>query len=189
MVNNNLLRRTGIAIASLLFSGGLIAGGAATVRAQNQQNQNQQSQNSNNPQQQPQPQWGDRLTDVESNSQTVISVEEVSEEAHKLAGSTVTISGRVERIIAPNVFILQETGSIYNDDRVLVVLASQQPVQIFENGRVQVTGEVRQLIAAEFDADYDLTWDLELERKLEVEYTGASTVVASFVRLLPANKP
>ena len=164
MANNNLLRRTGIAIASLLFSGGLIAGGAATVRAQNQQNQ--------------QPQWG-----LEPDSPGVISLEEVSEEAHKLAGSTVTISGEVEEIIAPNAFILQETGSIYNDDRVLVILTSPPQVPIVEKGKVQVTGEVAQLVVAEIETDYDLTWDLELKRKLEAEYTGAATLVADFTNL------
>ena len=184
---NNKLRRTGIAIASLLFSGGLIAGGAATVRAQNQQNQShQQCPNSNNQlckNHQAQPQWDDELTDVEPNSETIISLEEVSEQAHKLIGSTVTISGEVEKIIGPNAFILQETGSLYNDDRVLVILNSPPQVPIIEKRQVQVTGEVRQLIAAEIETDYDLTWDLELKRKLEAEYTGAATVVANLTSL------
>jgi len=171
MANNNLLRRTAIAIASLLFSGGLIAGGAATVRAQNQQNQ------------QAQPQWDEDLRDLEPDSPGVISLEEVSEEAHQLIGSTVTISGEVEEIIAPNAFILQETGSIYNDDRVLVILTSPPQVPIVEKGKIQVTGQVAQLVVAEIETDYDLTWDLDLKRELEAEYTGAATVVADFTNL------
>ncbi len=170
-LKNLSLRRAGIAIASLLFSGGVVAaGGVRTALAQQQ-----------NP-----PQWGEELTDLEPNSPGVISLEEVSEEAEKLAGSTVTINGKVERIIAPNAFILQETGSLYNDDRVLVILGNAPQHAIFEDGKVQVTGEVRQLVAAELERDYELTWDLELKRKLEVEYTGAATVVANLTRVLPS---
>lgn len=170
-LNNLSLRRAGIAIAPLLFSGGLMAAAEVkTARAQQQPNQ---------------PQWGEELTDVENGpSRTIISLEEVAEETEKLMGSTVTITGEVEKIIGPNAFILQETGSLYNDDRVLVILNSPPQVPIIEKRQVQVTGEVRQLIAAEIETDYDLNWDLELKRKLEVEYTGAATVVANFTSLV-----
>ena len=175
-INNLSLRRAGIAIAPLLFSGGLMAAAEVkTARAQQQPNQQQQNQ----------PQWGEELTDIEDGpSKTIISLEEVAEETNKLVGSTVTITGKVDRIIGPNAFIMREMGSIYNDDKVLVVLANPTQVPIVEGRKIQVTGEVRSFIAADFETDYDLTWDFELKRKLEAEYEQFPAVAASLTRSL-----
>jgi len=180
-LNNLSLRRAGIAIAPLLFSGGLMAAAEIkTARAQQQPNQQQQNQPQPNQQK-----WGEELTDIEDGpTRTIISLEEVAEETNKLIGSTVTITGKVDRIIGPNAFIMREMGSIYNDDKVLVVLANRTQVPIVEDREIQVTGEVRSFIAAEFETDYDLTWDFELKRKLEAEYEQYPAVAASLTRSL-----
>jgi hypothetical protein len=44
-----------------------------------------------------------------------------------------------------------------------------------------VTGELRQFVIADFERDYDLTWDADLREQLEVEYQDRPVLVANHV--------
>ena len=48
---------------------------------------------------------------------------------------------------------------------------------------MQVTGEVRRFNITELDRDYDLTWDLDLQRELEAEHKDKTVIVADFTRV------
>ena len=131
---------------------------------------------------QPQQQNRARQNQQQGAKATSISLEQVAEETDKLRGNTVAISGKVDKIIGPNAFIMQEMGAFYNDDKVLVVLRNPPQVPIIEDRQIRVTGEVRRFVAVEFEKDFDLTWDLELKRKLEAEYEKFPAVVARVTR-------
>lgn len=123
-------------------------------------------------------------TEAQAPVETVTDVEDVSEDTNQLIGTTVTLNGEVEEILSPTTFILQEQGDIFNDDKVLIILDTVPDKPIVEDEEIQVVGTVRQLVVAEFERDYDLTWDLEVKQKLEAEYSGVPAVVANFTKEL-----
>ncbi|MGB3510782.1 MAG: hypothetical protein WBA93_16415 [Microcoleaceae cyanobacterium] len=123
-------------------------------------------------------------TEAQAPVETVTDVEDVSEDTNKLIGTTVTLNGEVEEILSPTTFILQEQGDIFNDDKVLVILETVPEKPIVEDEEIQVVGTVRQFVVAEFERDYDLTWDLEVKQKLEAEYSNVPAVVANFTKEL-----
>ena len=123
-------------------------------------------------------------TEAQTPVETVTDVEDVAEDTNQLIGTTVTLNGEVEEILSPTTFVLEEDGQVFNDDRVLVVLDTVPAQPILEEQNIQVVGTVRQLVVGEFERDYDLTWDLEVKRKLEAEYSNVPTVVADFTKVL-----
>jgi hypothetical protein len=50
-----------------------------------------------------------------------------------------------------------------------------------EGEDVVVTGEIRPFIAAEFERDYELTWDLDVKRQLEAEYENKPVFIAKSI--------
>jgi hypothetical protein len=50
-----------------------------------------------------------------------------------------------------------------------------------EGEDVVVTGEIRPFIAAEFERDYELTWDLDVKRQLEAEYENQPVFIAKSI--------
>ena len=44
-----------------------------------------------------------------------------------------------------------------------------------------ITGQVRPFVKAEFEQDYDLTWDLDVEEEIEAEYTDKPVLVVDSI--------
>ena len=63
----------------------------------------------------------------------------------------------------------------------LLVLRATPKVPVKEGEKVAVTGVLRPFVVAEFERDYDLKWDLTLQRKLEAEYSNKPVLVATDV--------
>jgi hypothetical protein len=117
--------------------------------------------------------------------ETVTSLEDVAEEGNELIGQTVTISGEVEEVLSPDALILEEDENLFGDDQVLVLSVDNlqnEPV-LQEGENAQITGEVVQLVVADLERDYDLTWDLDLKRQLEAEYEGKPAVIGQITRV------
>jgi uncharacterized protein YcfL len=117
--------------------------------------------------------------------ETVTSLEEVAEEGNQLIGQTVTISGEVEEVLSPDSLVLEDEENLFFEDKVLVLSVNnlQNELVLQEGENAQITGEVAQLVVAEFEREYDLTWDLELKQKLEVEYEGKPVVIGQITRV------
>lgn len=122
-------------------------------------------------------------TESQTPVETLRDVEDVSENTNKLIGTTVTLNGEVEEIIGPTTFVLKEKGDIFNDDKVLVILETVPEKPIVEDQDIQVAGTVRQLVVGELERDYDLTWNLEIKRKIEAEYSNIPVVIAKFTKV------
>lgn len=105
--------------------------------------------------------------------------EEVTEQPEQYYGQTIAVSGEIGELLSDNTFQLQEEGW-FEGDEVLVIGASTLPT-LDEAEEVVVTGTLRPFVAAEFERDYDLTWDLDLQEQLEAEYTERPVLVAEEV--------
>ncbi len=110
------------------------------------------------------------------NEQREETLEKVAENPTQMVGQTVTVKGEVEQVYDPNSFILQD-DELFGGEKVLVITPrNTTPVQ--DDQQVQVTGEVRQFVLAEFEREYDLTWDGALKQKIEAEYKDKPVIVA-----------
>ena len=99
------------------------------------------------------PQTGPDTTLTETDD---TDVEDVVEDTAQLIGETVTVTGEVEEDYGINTFVIEEIGEIFGDQVLVINTAATEP--ILEEQNVRVTGEVRELVLAEFERDYDLTW-------------------------------
>jgi hypothetical protein len=117
--------------------------------------------------------------------ETVTELEDVAEDGNELIGQTVTISGEVEEILGTDALILEDDEDLFFEDQVLVLSVDnlQNEFVLQEGENAEITGEVVQLVVAEFERDYDITWDLELKQKIEAEYEGKIVVVADITRV------
>lgn len=125
------------------------------------------------------PQTGPDTTLTETDD---TDVEDVVEDTAQLIGETVTVTGEVEEDYGINTFVIEETGEIFGDQVLVINTAATEP--ILEEQNVRVTGEVRELILADFERDYDLTWEGDILRTIEAEYVGQPVIVAEAVEVL-----
>ena len=158
-------KKTGSAAAMVLISGALVACDGYENNAVNTPDDN-------------------LITNDTEAVETVTSVEEVKEDTEEYIGETVTISGEVENVVSLDSFVLEDEENLFDQGEVLVISVENQIEPIREGENVQVTGEVRRFEITELERDYDLTWDLDLQRELEAEYEDKTVIVADFTRVL-----
>lgn len=114
----------------------------------------------------------------------VADLEDVAEDTEDFIGETVTINGEIEEAIAPGVYRMSEEDQLFAEDSVLIVMPDESPRPFVEDQEIQVTGEVRQFVSAEFERDYDLTWDLNIQEQIEAEYEGQPVVVVQSAEIV-----
>ncbi|WP_413160230.1 hypothetical protein ACL6C3_17470 [Capilliphycus salinus ALCB114379] len=158
-------KKSGSALAMVLISGALVACDGYENNALNTQDDN-------------------IITNDPEPVETVTSVEEIKDDTEEFIGETVTISGEVENVVSLNSFVLQDEDNLFDEEEVLVISVDNQTEPIVDGENVQVTGEVRRFNITELERDYDLTWDLDLQRELEAEFRDKTVIVADFTRVL-----
>lgn len=105
--------------------------------------------------------------------------EEVTEEPEQYYGESIAISGEIGELLSANTFQLEEEGWFAGDE--VLVIGASIPTTLSEAEEVVVTGTLRPFVASEFEEEYDLTWDLDLQEQLEAEYTEKPVMVADEV--------
>lgn len=105
--------------------------------------------------------------------------EEISEEPEQYYGQTIAVSGEIAEQISPNTFTIRDEG-LFGGEEVLVVGATLDSA-LDANEEVVVAGVLRPYVTAEFERDYDLGWDLEVQQQIEAEYTERPVLVAEEV--------
>lgn len=111
---------------------------------------------------------------------------EITKNPSQYYGKTIAVPAEVEEIVGPNAFTLDEDELIGgNDLLVLVATPNQQRTPIKDDEKVVATGVLRPFVVADIERDYDLTWDLDLQRQLEVEYKNKPVLVAKSVYPVP----
>jgi uncharacterized protein YdeI (BOF family) len=105
--------------------------------------------------------------------------EEVSANPEQYYNQNIAVSGTVAEQLAPDAFTIQDQ-SLFGGENVLVVGAT--PTTALQgNEEVVVTGVLRPYVAADFERDYDLTWDLDVQQQIEAEYSERPVLVAEEV--------
>ena len=104
---------------------------------------------------------------------------EIAEEPSLFIGKTVTVSSKVDKVISPNAFTLDDKELIGGKE-LLVVGAILSGSPIHEGETVLVTGPVRKFIAAEIERDFDF----DLQPEVEVEYESRPVVIAQSIKIV-----
>jgi hypothetical protein len=117
-------------------------------------------------------------TDVEEN----VTTEELSENLAAYLGETVTVRNEVEEVVGNYAFLLEDE-QLFGGEETLIINASGQPVDLVEGDDtdVQVTGEVRELILADLEAEYGF----DLDDEVFVEYEQQPAIIAQSIALAP----
>lgn len=107
---------------------------------------------------------------------------EITENPKQYYGRRLAVTGEVEEILSPNTFTLDE-DQLFGASDLLVLVANPKTAKtpIREDETVAVTGVLRPFVVADIEREYDLTWDLELRRKLEAEYSTKPVLVVQSV--------
>ncbi|MFL9458250.1 hypothetical protein AB0758_45435 [Tolypothrix bouteillei VB521301_2] len=104
---------------------------------------------------------------------------EITTDPRQYYGKRLAVTGEVENIRSANSFTLDEDKLFGGED--LLVLHPTPQAKVTEGEKVAVTGVLRPFVVAELERDYELTWDLNLRRKLEAEYSNKPVLVATEV--------
>ncbi|MGG6240032.1 hypothetical protein ACQ4N7_15515 [Nodosilinea sp. AN01ver1] len=112
---------------------------------------------------------------------------EITSDPEQYYGETLAVTGEVEDIQSGAAFTLDEDQLLGAED-LLVIYATprdgaDQPAAelptIADGEEVAVTGTLRPFVVTDFERDYDLGWDLELQEQLEAEYSNKPVLVAT----------
>ena len=106
-------------------------------------------------------------------------IEDVSESPENYYGMEIALQGEVDDIRNAYAFTLEE-DELFEGDELLIINATGEPTPE-EDEAVVVTGMVRPFVKAEFDRDYDLTWDLDVEQEIEAEYSEKPVLVVDSI--------
>ncbi|MGB3292902.1 MAG: hypothetical protein WBB01_07950 [Phormidesmis sp.] len=111
-----------------------------------------------------------------------VTTEEVSEGAEGLIGQTVSVRAEVEKTVDDTSFLLED-DQLFGGEDILVINASGEPFVLVEGDdtEVQVTGEVQQLVTADFETEYGL----DLDPALYADYEDRPVIVAQSIALSP----
>jgi hypothetical protein len=104
---------------------------------------------------------------------------EVTKNPSAFYNKTIAVKAEVEEIISPTSFTLDEDKLTSTKD--LLVLNTTPGQTIKDGQEVVVTGVLRPFVVADIERDYDLNWDLTLQRKLEAEYSQKPALVTTSV--------
>ncbi|HBB35709.1 MAG TPA: hypothetical protein DDZ80_30815 [Cyanobacteria bacterium UBA8803] len=104
---------------------------------------------------------------------------EVTKNPSAYYNKVIAVQAEVENIISPISFTLDEDKLTSTQD--LLVLNRTTYPAINDGQEVVVTGVLRPFVVADIERDYDLNWDLTLQRQLEAEYRQKPVLIAQNV--------
>ena len=111
-----------------------------------------------------------------------VDQEELSSGAEGLIGEEVSIRGEVAETVDESSFTIED-DQLFDGEDILVINTSSEPLVLPEgdDSEVQVTGEVQQLVTADFEREYGLT----LDPTLYADYEDRPVIVATSLALAP----
>lgn len=104
---------------------------------------------------------------------------EIISNPNRYYSQTLAVAGEVADKKNEVLFTLNE-GQLLGGEELLVLRTDSQPI-ISDEQSVVVTGVLRPFVVAELERDYNLTWDLDMQRQLEVEYSDKPVIVSTGV--------
>lgn len=111
-----------------------------------------------------------------------VEQEELSSGAEGMIGESVSIRGEVAETIGETSFTIAD-DQFFGGEDILVINASGEPFVLAEGNEteVQVTGEVQQLVIADFESEYGL----DLDPDLYADYEDQPVIAAQSIALSP----
>ncbi len=106
-------------------------------------------------------------------------IEDISERPDNFYSKEVALEGEVGEIKSDSAFTLSE-DELIGDNDMLMINVTGEPIPEQEQ-KVVVTGTVRPYVSAEFERDYDLTWDLDVQKEIEAEYSQKPVLVVDSI--------
>lgn len=115
-------------------------------------------------------------------TQENVTTSELTDDLDTYLGETVTIREEAQEVVGESAFLLDE-DELFGGEEVLVINASGEGIFLVEGDstEVQVTGEVRELITADVEREYDL----DLDEELYTEYEQRPVIIAQSLALAP----
>ncbi|MGF1488871.1 MAG: hypothetical protein ACFBSE_17440 [Prochloraceae cyanobacterium] len=104
---------------------------------------------------------------------------EITSDPAQYYGKTLAVTGEIEQMYDEEVFTLDEDRLFGASD--LLVLATNLQKSVSDGETVAVTGQLRSFVLSEIERDYDLTWDLDLQKKIEAEYYQKPVLIVDAV--------
>ena len=101
---------------------------------------------------------------------------EITENPEYYYYQRIAVQGEVEEIRDTGVFTIDEE-QLFGGEDLLVITANPDP-RVNDGESVTIVGTLRPYIDAEFERDYDLTWDLDFKQQIEAEYENRPVFVA-----------
>lgn len=105
---------------------------------------------------------------------------EIAEDPTQYYGETLAVAGEIETVYGENTFTLDD-DELLGGEELLVVVTNPTEAPIIDGETVATTGELRSFVIADLETDYDLTWDLDVQEQLEVEYSDRPVLVVEQV--------
>lgn len=105
-------------------------------------------------------------------------VGELTENPDVYYGQPLSLEGEVEEVMGNNMFTLDD-DELGGNELLVINMATGEMVNDGES--VVVTGEIRPFVVADLERDYNLTWDLDIQRQLEAEYQNKPVFIAEGV--------
>ena len=97
-------------------------------------------------------------------------------------GKHLAIKGEIEDLKSYGVFELDEERVFGGED--LLVVQLKPRVELEEKQTAIIYGRLRPFIVAELERDYDLAWNLSMQKQIEAEYSQKNVLVAEKIQLL-----
>lgn len=97
-------------------------------------------------------------------------------------GKSLAIEGELEDLKPYGIFELDEEQVFGGED--LLVVQPNPRIELNEEKNALVYGRLRPFIVIELERDYDLGWDLSIEKQIEAEYTQKAIFVAEKIQIL-----
>ncbi|MEO1093458.1 MAG: hypothetical protein AAFX01_00990 [Cyanobacteria bacterium J06638_28] len=101
---------------------------------------------------------------------------EVTSNPEEYYNRRIAIEGEVEEIRAEDILTL-ENETLFGGEA-LLVLNTEGNIVAQEGEEVLITGVLRPFTLAEIEQEYDLTWDFDLQREIEIEFSDRPVFVA-----------
>ncbi|MBE9099820.1 hypothetical protein IQ267_10245 [filamentous cyanobacterium LEGE 07170] len=101
---------------------------------------------------------------------------DISSDPEQYYNKRIAVEGEVGSIQSANVITIDDETLFGGEE--LLVISPQVPVAAQEDETVVITGVLRPFVLAEFEQDYDLTWDLDVQQQIEAEYENRPVFIA-----------
>ncbi|PSN14879.1 hypothetical protein C7271_21350 [filamentous cyanobacterium CCP5] len=104
---------------------------------------------------------------------------EAASDPEQYYGQRLAIVGDIETTLSSNSFLLDEDAFFGGED--LLVISPDGTVSTNADDEVAITGVLRPYIAADFEQEYELGWDLDFQEQIEAEYNQEPVFVADSI--------